>query len=484
LDEKQMNTFTFRIAKPLFDQLQAHLFPGDGDEHGAVITVGVSKSGRETRLLAREIFLAREGIDYVESKFGYRALSADFVARVSDHCARHGLGYFAVHCHGGKDFVGFSRVDLESHKRGYPALLDITNGGPVGALVFARNAVAGSVWTRKGVFDLNHLVVVGANVRRLYPSMSRSLAAANPLYHRQALMFGNAGQEILRAAKIGIIGLGGAGSLINEWLAKTGVGEIVAIDFDKVEPSNHPRVVDTSLWDAQTFLSTCRWPLLQRLGRLLATFKVKVARRVARKANPRIRYHAVGGDITFRKAALLLKDADYIFLCADTAQSRLVFNALVHQYLIPGMQVGSKVPVDKSTGEVGDVFAVARPVLPFAGGGCLLCNGLIPADKLQQEAMSAEERKAQAYVEDAQVTAPSVITLNAVACSQAANEFLLGYLGLLNENHKLGYRIQFCRDKDWQHVALRHDATCLHCGKNHASSYARGDAATLPCRAA
>jgi len=297
-------------------------------------------------------------------------------------------------------------------------------------------------------------------------------------------MFGNAGQEILRAAKIGFIGLGGAGSLINEWLAKTGVGEIVAIDFDKVELSNHPRVVGTTLWDAQAFLSTCRWSLLQRLGRLLATPKVKVARRVARKANPRIRYHAFSGDITFREAALLLKDVDYIFLCADTAQSRLVFNALIHQYLIPGMQVGSKVPVEKATGEVGDVFAVARTVLPFVGGGCLLCNGLIPADKLQQEAMSAEERKAQAYVEDTQVTAPSVITLNAVACSQAANEFLLGYLGLLNENHKLGYLIQFCRDKDWQHVALRHDANCLHCGNNRASSYARGDAATLPCRAA
>jgi hypothetical protein len=46
--------------------------------------------------------------------------------------------------------VGFSRVDLASHKRGYPALLDITNGEPVGALVFAQNAVAGSVWTRDG----------------------------------------------------------------------------------------------------------------------------------------------------------------------------------------------------------------------------------------------------------------------------------------------------------------------------------------------
>jgi hypothetical protein len=477
-----MSILTFRISKPQFDQLRAHLFPGDHDEHGAVITVGVSKSSRETRLLGRDIFLARDGIDYVKGKYGYRALSADFVARVSDHCSRHGLGYFAVHCHGGEDSVDFSRVDLESHKRGYPALLDITNGGPVGALVFAQNAVAGSVWTREGVFNLNHLVVVGANIQRLYPEPSCSPIASNPLYHRQALMFGDAGQEILRCAKVGVIGLGGAGSLINQWLAKLGVGEIVGIDFDKVEPSNHPRVVDTKLWDAQVFLSTSRWPALQKLGRLLATRKVRVARRVARKANPKIRYHAVSGDITVRDVALLLKDADYMFLCADSAQSRLVFNALVHQYLIPGMQVGAKVPVDKATGAVGDIFAVARPVMPYAGGGCLLCNGLIPADKLQQEALTAEERRIQAYVEETQVTAPSVITLNAVACAQAANEFLMGYLGLLDENSPPGYQMQFCREKNWQHVVPTKDANCLHCGSQRVSVFARGDGSILPCR--
>ncbi len=477
-----MSKFTFRIAKPLFDSLQAHLFPGDGDEHGAVIAVGIGQSSRESRLLAREVFLARDGIDYVESKFGYRALSADFVARVSDHCARRGLGYFAVHCHGGRDSVGFSPVDLESQQRGYPALLDITNGGPVGALVFARNAVAGTIWTRDGVFDLDNLVVVGSNLRRLYPSAKPSSAKANPLYHRQALMFGDAGQELLRGAKIGIIGLGGAGSLINEWLAKTGVGEIVGIDFERVEPSNHSRVVGTNLWDVQFFLSTCRWPALRQFGKLLATQKVKVAQRVARKANPRVRYHAVVGDITIRDTALLLKDADYIFLCADSGQSRLVFNSLIHQYLIPGMQVGSKVPVDKVSGEVGDVFAVVRPVLPYAGGGCLLCNGLIPASKLQEEALSVAERRAQAYVEDTNITAPSVITLNAVACSEAANEFLLGYLGLLHEDQKLGYRMQFCRDRNWQHVSLRSDTNCPHCGSAAGLVYARGDAAILPCR--
>lgn len=477
-----MKKFTFRIASPLFSRLQSHLFPGDGDEHGAVIAVGVSKSSRETRLLAREVFIARDSVDYVASKRGYRALSSDFVVRISDYCARQGLGYFAVHCHGGRDSVGFSPVDLASHARGYPALLDILSGEPVGALVFAENAVAGKVWTARGVFDLDHLVVVGTNVRRLHPFVPSSMPSSSPLYHRQSLMFGDAGQELLGKAKIGIIGLGGAGSLINEWLARVGVGEIVAVDFEKAEPTNHSRLVGATLWDAQFFLSSQRWPALQKLGRLLANHKVKIAHRVARQANPHMRYHAVVGDVTLREIAMLLKDVDYLFLCADTAQSRLVFNALVHQYQIPGMQVGSKVPVDKASGEVGEVFAVTRPVLPYVNGGCLLCNGLIPTDRLQQEALSEKERKAQAYVEDAQVSAPSVITLNAVACAEAANEFLLGYLGLLHENQQPGYRMQYSRDRDWQRVLLRSDPGCLHCGNGSVSVCARGDMVALPCR--
>lgn len=477
-----MKNFTFRISKPQFDQLMAHLFPGDGDEHGAVIAAGISESARETRLLAREVFLAEDGLDYVPGRHGYRALTPRFIARVSNVCSRQDLCYFAVHCHGGTDSVGFSRTDLESHERGYPALLDITNCGPVGALAFARNAVAGSVWTRAGVFPLTSLTVVGANIHRLYPSPQQNPLAVNPLYARQALIFGAAGQELLARAKIGIIGLGGAGSLISEWLAKLGVGEIVAIDFDKMEPSNLPRVIGATEWDAQAFLNASGWITLRQLGQRLAKYKVHVAERVARKANRRIRYHSVAGNIVDRDVALLLKDADYLFLCADSAQSRLVFNALVHQYLLPGMQVGSKIPIDLRTGQVGDAFTASRPVLPLPGGGCLLCNDLISAARLQEEALSPAERRRQAYVEDRQVIAPSVITLNATTCAPAVVDFLFGYFGLLNPNARPGYLMHFCRDRLWTQAECRAEESCLHCGSSPASAFARGDRAELPCR--
>ena len=68
-----MIPYSFRIGEPLFKRLMAHLFHGDNDEHGAVITAGVSRSPRRIDLLAREVILAEDGVDYVPGRTGYRA---------------------------------------------------------------------------------------------------------------------------------------------------------------------------------------------------------------------------------------------------------------------------------------------------------------------------------------------------------------------------------------------------------------------------
>jgi hypothetical protein len=146
--------YQFRMDDVMYRELQSHLYPGDHDEHGAIIAVSVCKVGSVTRLLARKVFLAKDGIDYVPGKHGYRALTARFVAEVADYCADHGYGYFAVHPHGSRDEVEFSSDDLRSHKRGYPALVQMMGGKPVGALVFGTNVVAGSIWTTQGVYEL------------------------------------------------------------------------------------------------------------------------------------------------------------------------------------------------------------------------------------------------------------------------------------------------------------------------------------------
>jgi hypothetical protein len=436
--QQMTGPWTLRVPAGMAATLREHLFPGDGDEHGAVIGASVVSTPRGTRLLARRLYLAEDGVDYVAGQRGYRMLTAKFVRdRVRD-CRSQGLAYLAVHCHGGSKRVGFSTADLASHERGYPALLDILGATPVGALVFATDAVAGDLWlSGGGREELDHAVITGWPITSLRPEPLPS-HRADPTYDRQSRVFGDRGQAILAGQKVAVIGAGGAGSLIIEYLARLGIGELVIVDPDRVDQTNLPRLIGATARDAHTWMTDSARPrFLRSLGQRLATPKVKVASRVARQANPGIRLHPLQADLAMDEIAMSLVDCDYIFLAADSMQARLVFNALVHQYLIPGVQVGAKVQVGPG-GAVTDVFSVVRPVAP--GFGCLWCNELINPAKLQEEALTAEQLRQQRYVQDEAVHAPSVISLNAVSAAHAVDDYLHTVTGLLPATYEPRWR--------------------------------------------
>lgn len=468
------------ITEPLYSRLTRHLFPGDGDEHGAIIVAGIVETPRGTRLLARDVHLAHDRIDFVPGTYGYRALTPAFIARISDICASQRLCYLAAHCHGGGDNVGFSSVDIASHERGYPALLDITMGGPVGALVFTQNAVAGDIWTPQGRAPLSYTTVIGPRIFRLYPSPRARPRPADPVYDRQARLFGDMGQEILGRLKVGIIGLGGGGSLLNEWLSHLGVGHIMAIDFDRVDLTNLSRIVGTTHWAPWVLLVKSGISFLQRLGRRLAPYKVHVARRLARRVNPKIRFDPVIGSVVDEATALQLVDCDFLFLASDTMQSRLVFNALVYQYLIPGVQVGAKVYAPR--GDIEDIHVVTRSVLPYPLGGCLLCHKAISPSRLNEESLPEDQRRRQRYIEGDEVPEPSVITLNALSAAQAANDLMMMFIGLYLPGTELAHQINFVQERTLCRSDAYTEPTCLHCGSSARSIRARGDRGRLPCR--
>lgn len=463
--EPMSANWTLRVPPDLMEELDAHLFPGDSDEHGAVIAASVVSTARGHRLLARRLFLAEDGVDYVPGQRGYRMLTASFVRDCALDCAAEGLAYLAVHCHGGSDRVGFSPDDLASHDRGYPALLDILDGQPVGGLVFARRAVAGAIWLPNGSrTELQYLEVPGRPIRRLFAAPPARPATADERYDRQARLFGDRGQALLSAQKVGVIGAGGAGSLIVEYLSRLGVDHIVTVDPERIEPSNTSRVVGSTRRDLRPLLTHQSAPgWIRAVGERWRASKVAIARRVARQAQPMINIESIFGDITDSAVAERLVDCDYLFLAADTMQARLVFNAIVHQYLIPGVQVGAKAQVDEATGELLDLFSVIRPVIP--GHGCLWCNGLVSPAKLQEEATTAEQLARQRYVDEAGLHAPSVITMNAVAASHATNDYLMSVTSLL-EASELRWLKHYPLPSHTATEIPRRDDDCMECGLN------------------
>ena len=473
-EEPVMKPWRLTIPSGLYAELQGHLFPGDGDEHGAVILAGTCESERGLKLVARELHLAKEGVDYVPGKRGYRMLKAEFIQSCILRARDRKLAYLAIHNHGGADSVGFSGPDMASHERGYPALLDIARGMPVGALVFARSAVAGDLWfpgCRRA--PLSEAAIIGHRRQLLFPMPERRRAAVG-MYDRQSRLFGDAGQDLLRRARVGIVGLGGAGSVLAELLGRLGVGEFVLADPDRAEETNLPRLIGARRRDAVS----PRW-LPRAIAERLRSPKVRMAARNIRRANPKARIEPLARDFLDDDVAARFTDCDFLFLAADTMGARLLFNAIVHQYGIPGIQVGAKIPV-ADNGAVGNVFCVSRMVTPEQG--CLWCNGLINAGRLQDEAVPEAVRRGYAYLDDASVAVPSVVTMNAVACAHAADDFLFHLTGLRNDDAETGWFRWNSRRAVAGYDMPRRGGDCAECSSKEHSRLGMGDNASLPTR--
>lgn len=453
----------------LHRKLTAHLFPGDFNEHGAVVAAGLAMTPVGARLLVREVWPAEEPRDYRLGSQGHMGLQATFIHRCIIRCRDQRLVYLAVHNHGGSGRVSFSEVDMASHARGYRALLDIANGMPVGALVVANEAMEVDLWHPDGARSaLREARILGPSIERCYPNRSVQLAAdgeshaAAASYSRQVLFLGPSGQALFKRAKVAVIGLGGVGSIVSEYLARLGVGHLILIDPDRLEASNTSRVVGSRPSD------------LARAAHA-STLKIDIAERVARDAQSSIRIDKIADDFARNVVARRVLDCDFLFLAADSMRARLVFNAIVHQYYIPGVQLGTKVRVEPESGRIDAAFTVVRTVRP--GEGCLLCNQLIDPARLADEWKSDAEREDQQY--GARIPNPSVITMNAVAAAHAVNDFLFAFTGIRKEEKAL-YRRYDHLSQSTIYEDPRRDPNCPECSDTIASRLGFGDARPLP----
>lgn len=128
-------------------------------------------------------------------------------------------------------------------------------------------------------------------------------------YSRQMMLpeIDAAGQERLNESRVLIVGLGGLGSPVSLYLASAGVGQLVLVDFDKVDISNLQRqIVHTT----------------PNLGRL----KVESAKEQLQAINPEIKIecidHALDGEDLLREA----EKADVIVDASDNFQTRFALN--------------------------------------------------------------------------------------------------------------------------------------------------------------
>lgn len=462
--------WSLTIAEHHYRALHEWLVRTDQDEHAAFLLCGIASVGDDYRFLVREVVPVADEDFTLDPSGGHYRVAASAVARAGRLASDAGLSVVWTHSHPLQQAATFSRQDLKTHGRAAEALGAIT-GQPVGAVVLGLTGGVGVVSPQPDdperlPTELSNIRVIGRRIRDLDGSDETTGGSfSEDRFARQVQLFGAAGQALLRRLKVGIIGLGGGGSLLAQMLAHLGVGTVLLLDFDYVDESNLSRIVGSTSTDAER-----------------ATAKVEVAARLITRTDRRVHVIKSRGDIRYQDDARDLTDCDFLFLATDTLFARFAFNVLCHQYLIPGMQVGAKVSSDPETGPV--VHVTARPVGP--GIGCMTCAGAIPPDQLREEQLSDEERRAQRYIDtpddDVAVTEASVITLNSIATSLATTDFLLMFTGLLIEDPLDGL-VYYPRERSLRHRSVATKPGCVVCDATAASSVsARGDGWPLPLR--
>jgi hypothetical protein len=235
-------------------------------------------------------------------------------------------------------------------------------------------------------------------------------------YDRQIRMFGRQGQQRLNDIRVGIVGLGGTGSVVLEQLIHLGVRNYCLVDPDVADSSNLNRLVGA---------------IEQDVGRP----KVSIAADAIRRAHPGGSIEEVDGSVLMSSIATRLLDVDFLFCCTDSQGSRSVLNQLAYQFLIPSIDLGVSIVATPA----GITHLAGRTNMLAPGLGCFVCGSLLNPEAVRVDLLTEFERQADPYVIGAREAAPAVISLNSTMASMAVTMFMAAVLGIPSTARYINY---------------------------------------------
>lgn len=214
-------------------------------------------------------------------------------------------------------------------------------------------------------FDADCVRVVGESLRE-YPTSKKTdgaagaAAAISPDTQDSTIeLWGEDGQRQLNSLRVGLVGAGGGGSILAEHLARMGIGELVVVDFDRVEPANLNRAQGASRADADA--RRPKVDIAERLAQLGGTapgFSVDVYEASVVEARPQ--YGAIDR----------LLDCDVVIHAAEGEWPTRVLDEMAHAHLVPVISGGSHL---HNTGGVLDENAYAQATIAGPGQPCQNC---------------------------------------------------------------------------------------------------------------
>jgi molybdopterin-synthase adenylyltransferase len=353
----------------------------------------VEENGRLLRLVIREAAFPNHD-DYEVRSENKARLKPTFVAAIAQRAKRAGESVVFAHSHPFA-FNEFSAVDDAGERALEEFLSERTPG-----LWHAAMLVTPSATIARVLGSSARLKVLGVGGKLTFDPGS-GVSETSDQFDRQIRMFGGVGQERLKTLRVGIVGLGGTGSIVAQQLAHLGIEDFLLIDPDQVEFSNLNRLIGARRVD-------------------VGLPKVQVAKRMVIEINPETRVATYEESALLAQVASRLIDVDFVFGCTDSQGSRAVLNQLSYQFLLPMIDLG--VSIVAADGHVSHM--AGRVNMLAAGLGCFVCGQLLNPEAVRVDLLTDFERATDPYVVGSREPAPAVISLNSTVASLAVTMFL------------------------------------------------------------
>jgi molybdopterin/thiamine biosynthesis adenylyltransferase len=380
-----------RILPDQYDAFSRAMLASSPDESVALGFAGWwDDPKRGLTLVWRDQRLADDA-DYERRGPGGAVVRPQFLAPGVKRVRGTGEALILSHTHPFSARPGFSGIDDGGEDVLIPKVRERAPDAPHGGLVLGQEYAAARVWPvgRESAEEID-LAVLGHG----------ATGRPDPDFDRQERAFGPGTSAALAGCSVAIVGTGGLGWDMATLLAAHGVGRLVLVDPDVVEPHNRPR------------LRGARPPADGEP-------KVEVLRDLLCGSSPRLVGEAFAAPFADPAARRAVATTDLVITATDNLASRLDVDRFARRLLIPLVDAGINLEVDGgSLRRVGGRVSVAWPT-----GPCLVCMGVLTPDAVAAEVDPIGYRGDRRQVEAA------VASFNAVVAGLAVTEVLMIMLG-------------------------------------------------------
>lgn len=397
-----------RLTQTDHKALMGHLLPGDGLEAVAVALCGRRRGDAHHCLTVRKVV----PIPYDECKVRTPdrvTWSTQRLVPLLEAAAKHDLAILKIHSHPG-GYPEFSAIDDESDVSFFGSVFDWTDSAfpHVSAVMLPQGRMFGRAIHADGAFQpLDSILVPGDDLHFWIP---QSVGTLPSFAQRHAQLFGSGTTRRLREMSVAVVGCSGTGSPVIEQLARLGVGRLVLVDPDRVEPKNLNRILNATREDAYL-----RRPKVEVMARAIAAMGVGTELEI------------IADNLATPRAVKAVAECDVVFGCMDGVDGRHLLNRLAAYYVLPYFDVGIKLEAD-GEGGVNEACGSVHYVRP--DGATLLDRKLYTTDQLKAAGLRRTDPKAYreqvkaGYIRGIAEDRPAVISINMQMASTAINEFL------------------------------------------------------------